>query len=111
MDSVLETDAPPQVGHHARREPRLTNYPSGPTIEEGDWFVWGEGPRATLSRVRLRKGEENGPWYVVWDEGYGYMTVLEIISVVRDDYAVFSPDMGDLAQEEYEMRRDTCDAP
>jgi hypothetical protein len=90
------------------REPRVAEYPTGERIEEGDWFVWGEGPKATLARIRARLGEVDGPWYVVWDDGYGYMTLLEAVSAIGADYAVFSPDYADLAHEEYEMRRDTC---
>jgi hypothetical protein len=91
------------------REPRVAEYPTGERVEEGDWFVWGEGPTATLARVRSRKGEVQGPWYVVWNDGYAYMTLLEAVSVVGSDYAVFSPEYDDLAREEYEMRRDTCE--
>ena len=104
-DIVLVRRVPPPP---PPREPRVATYPAGSKVEEGDWFVWGEGPRATLARVRSRKGEPDGPWYVVWDEGYGHMTLLEAISVAREDYAIFSPDMGDLAVEEFEARRDVC---
>lgn len=90
------------------REPRFPTYPSGETVVEGDWFVWGIGPHATLARVLSRKTEPDGPWYVVWDEGYGYMTLMEAISVARDDYSIFSPEMEELAKEELEERVQEC---
>ena len=84
----------------------LTEYPTGAPVENGDWFLWGHGSRAMMGRLRKWRGNETGPWYVVWDEGYGHMTLEEALHYAKGDYDGFSPDLRGLADEEYAGRKE-----
>lgn len=84
----------------------LSEYPTGAAVENGDWFLWGHGSRATMARVCKWEEGDDGPWYVVWDEGYGYLTLEEALFYAKGDYDVFSPDLRSLAHEAYDGRRE-----
>lgn len=88
----------------AERAP-LSVYPTGAVVENGDWFLWGQGSRAMMGRLRKWRGKESGPWYVVWDEGYGYVTLEEALESARDDFDVFAPALEELACETYVDRK------